>query len=92
MPDLVERDYARTPLTAAEGRRLVAAFEDLGPLINTRHALAKAGGWAARAPSRAAFVRALVEDPNVLRRPVILRGDRGLVSRDAAEIRAFLKG
>ena len=89
--DATERNYSKDPLTKAEIERIVAAVGGVAEVLNTRHAVAKAGGWKDKAPSKTAFVAAAAKEPNLLRRPVILRGKRGIVSRDLDEIRAFLK-
>ena len=89
--DAVERNYARDALSKAEIERIVRAVGSVDALLNTRHATAKANGWKDKTPSRTAFVTAAVKEPNLLRRPVIVRGGRGIVSRDLDEIRAFLK-
>lgn len=62
----------------------------VAPVLNTRHAVAKANGWKERPPAKGAFVAAALEEPNLLRRPVTVRGARGVVGRDAAAIEALL--
>lgn len=89
--DAVERNYAKQPLTKAEVARIVQAVGGVSAVLNTRHATAKANGWKDKAPSKAAFIAAAVQEPNLLRRPVIVRGSKGLVSRDLDEIGAFLR-
>jgi len=88
--DLIERDYAKNPLTRAEILRIVKGAGSVAAVLNLRHATAREGGWKLRPPSAAAFAAAASDEPNLLRRPVFLRGDKALVSRDEAEIRAFL--
>ena len=87
---LVERNYKKDPLTRAEADRVVRAAGSVEAVLNARHAIAKASGWKDAAPSRSAFVAALLKEPNLLRRPVIARGRRAIVSRDEAAIRVFL--
>jgi len=89
-PGAVERRYGKDPFTRAELTGLLEAMDDWREAINTRHALAKAGGWAEKPPSLRAFVAAAVETPNLLRRPLIRKGKRAIFSRDAETIRAFL--
>lgn len=89
-PDSAERRYKRDPFTKAELTRLLGAMEDWHTAINTRHKVVKAEGWDARPPSKAAFVAAALEEPNLLRRPLIQRGSRAIYSRDEDEIRSFL--
>ena len=86
----VERNYAKQPLTKSELQQIVRAVGSVAAVLNTRHAIAKANGWKDKPPSQAAFVAAAAKEPNLLRRPVIVRGAKGIVSRDLDEIRAFL--
>ena len=51
-------------------------------VLNTRHATVKERGWADKAPSEAEFVRAAVEEPNVIRRPIFVQGKSVLVGYD----------
>lgn len=89
-PDATERRYKKEPFTKAELTRLLGAMADWRTAINTRHAVAKAGGWADTPPSKTAYIAAVLEEPNLLRRPIILRGDEAIYSRSDEEIRAFL--
>ena len=87
---MLDRRYKKQPFTKAELRRILDAMDDWTEAINTRHKLAKEGGWAEKAPSKAFFIGAAVEDSNLLRRPLIQNGDKVIYSRDDAEIRSFL--
>ena len=89
-PDIHERNYAKVPLTKAEIERIVKAAGGTDAVLNTRHKVAKEKGWKEKAPSKAAFVAAALEDNNLLRRPTIVRGDRAVVGYDEDAIRALL--
>ena len=91
MPDLVERNYAREPLKRAEVERILKAAGDTSEVLNSRHKRVRAEGWMDKVPSRAKLVQAILEEPNILRRPILLRGARLLASRDPAEVRRFLR-
>ncbi len=60
-------------LTRAELEEILAAVGSVAELVNTRHASVKERGWKEEAPSKADFVAAVLEEPNVMRRP---RGHR----------------
>jgi len=51
----------------------------VGPLVNPRHELAKERGWAENPPSVDEFVREVLADPNVIRRPVLVLGKKVIV-------------
>jgi len=87
---LVERNYHKEPLTRAEVEAIVRAAGSVAAVLNTRHATAKSRGWKDAPPSRAAFVAAVLEEPNLLRRPVTVKGGRAVVGGSGKEIRALL--
>ena len=90
-PDVTERNYAKDPLTRAEVTKIVDVVGSTEALLNTRHKVVKASGWKDKAPSKTAFVKAVVEDNNVIRRPVLLRGKRWVVGFDEEGIRKLLR-
>lgn len=85
--EVVERDYARKPLTAAEVTELVELAGGVAAVLSTRNAACKANGWTAEAPpDRDTFVAAAAADNNLVRRPILVLG--GAVSVGADAIRA----
>ena len=89
-PDAEERRYKKDPFTKAELKKVLQGMDDWTEAMNVRHKIAKENGWADKAPSLTAFVNAAVDEPNLLRRPLIQRGTRVIYSRSEAEIRDFL--
>jgi arsenate reductase-like glutaredoxin family protein len=79
-----EINYAKTGLTEAVVRELVAKAGGVAPLVNTRHAVAKARGWATTPPSVDEFAKAVAAEPNVIRRPILVDGKRVIVGFDRA--------
>lgn len=82
--DLTEVDYARKPLDAATVEDIVARAGGVAAVLNTRHAVAKEKGWAARPPDAATFARAVAAEPNLLRRPILIAGKQVIVGLDRA--------
>jgi len=81
---MTEIDYAKQPLDDATVRAIVAAAGSVAAVLNTRHATVKAKGWADKPPDVAAFVKAVLAEPNVLKRPILLVGKRAIVGFDEA--------
>ena len=77
-----EVNYAKTGLTEAKVLDIVAKAGSVAAVLNTRHAIAKEKGWVASPPSAAAFAKAAVADVNLLRRPILIDGDRVIVGFD----------
>lgn len=89
-PDVTERNYAKEPLSRVEIKSIVDTASSLAQLVNTRHAIAKHNGWKAKPPSKTALIRAALEDANVLRRPILMRGKKLVVGKDADAVRDLL--
>jgi arsenate reductase-like glutaredoxin family protein len=77
-----EVNYAKSGLTEATIRDIVAKAGSVATVLNTRHATAKEQGWVASPPSVAVFAKAVVADVNLLRRPIVIDGDRVIVGFD----------
>jgi arsenate reductase-like glutaredoxin family protein len=77
-----EVNYAKSGLDEAALRGIVEAAGSVAAVLNTRHAVAKERAWVERPPDVATFVRAAVADPNLLRRPILIRGKKILVGYD----------
>jgi arsenate reductase-like glutaredoxin family protein len=90
-PEAVLRNYAKEPLTRAEIQQILAAAGGVAPVLNTRHKTAKENGWKEKAPSKTAFVAAVLAEPNLLRRPLTVHDGSLVAGKDMAGIRALLK-
>jgi arsenate reductase-like glutaredoxin family protein len=80
--EALEINYAKTGLTAKTVEDIVAAAGSVAAVLNTRHAIAKEHGWAASPPSAAEFAKAVAGEPNLLRRPIVIRGKTVIVGFD----------
>ena len=89
--EMEEINYARTGLTEATVRDIVEKAGSVAAVLNTRHATAKAKGWVTSPPSAAVFAKAVVADVNLLRRPIIIDGDRVIVGFDREAYKSLNK-
>ncbi len=80
--EMEEVNFAKAGLTEATVREIIAKARSVAAVLNTRHAMAKEKGWAAAPPSAAVFAKAVVADVNLLRRPIVIDGDRVIVGFD----------
>jgi arsenate reductase-like glutaredoxin family protein len=80
--EVEEVNYAKRVLTEAEVRTLVAAAGSVAAVLNVRHAVAKERGWAKTPPSVDEFAQAVVAEPNLVRRPILLTDGRAIVGFD----------
>jgi arsenate reductase-like glutaredoxin family protein len=84
--DITEIDYAKGKqpgLDEATVKAIVAKAGGVAAVLNTRHATAKDKGWVAKPPSAAEFAKAVVADVNLLKRPIVIAGDKVIVGFDA---------
>jgi arsenate reductase len=75
-------DYLQTPPPAAEFAGLVRLLGDAAAQL-LRHDAAEYAelGWGEREPATDDIVAALQRFPQLLQRPVVVRGDRALIAR-----------
>jgi arsenate reductase len=87
--DLDERDYARRPLDAAELRELFKG-RDPREFLNPRSSAYKAKRLADKTISPDDAIRLMVEDPNLLKRPLVLAGREIVAGFDRERLRSLL--
>lgn len=87
--DAVIRDYWKRPLTAAELEKLLPV--DPAPLFGTKSPKYKELGLKDRRLSKAEAIALMVEDNNLLKRPILVYSGGLLIGFDEAAYRA-LKG
>ena len=80
--ELEEINYAKAGLTEATVKEIVAKAGSVAAVLNTRHATAKEKGWIESPPSAAVFAKAVAADVNLLRRPILIVGNRVIVGFD----------
>jgi arsenate reductase-like glutaredoxin family protein len=79
-----EIDYAKKGLDEATVRAIVAKAGGVAAVLNARHATVKAKGWVDKPPDVATFAKAVVAEVNVLKRPIVIAGERAIVGFDEA--------
>jgi regulatory protein spx len=78
---LIERDYARKPLTAEEINTIFGP-ESLADFLNTRHAIYKERRLADELPARDELIKLILDEPNLLRRPIVRCGKQVVIGFD----------
>ena len=82
--EIEEVNYAKTALPESVIKDIVKKAGGVAAVLNTRHEIAKTKGWATKPPSAAEFAKAAAAEPNLLRRPILVDGDRVIVGFDEA--------
>jgi len=83
--ELEEVNYAKAPLSEAQVATIVKKAGGVAAVLNTRHATAKEKGWAEKPPSAAEFAKAAAAEPNLLKRPIVVAGDKVIVGFNKTE-------
>jgi len=73
-----ERDYFKKPLTAAELKRIVGT-RPIADFISTRTKSYKAMGWDKKPPTKTEAIAAMIKDPTLLKRPILIDGTKVLI-------------
>jgi Spx/MgsR family transcriptional regulator len=87
--DFEEREYGKNPLTEKELREIIGD----GPVenfLNTRTPLYRERNMKQKPPSKEEAIQLMLQDPNLLKRPVIIKGKRKLTGFNEAEIRKLI--
>ena len=85
-----ERNYSKDPLTKSEVEAILKVAPSVAAVLNTRNKTVKEKGWKENVPSKAAFTAAVLDDNNLIRRPILIAGKKIVVGKDEAAIRDLL--
>jgi Spx/MgsR family transcriptional regulator len=84
-----EREYGKHPLSESELRELIGA----GPIedfLNTRTPLYREKNMKRKPPTKEEAIKLMLKDPNLLKRPVIIKGKKKLTGFNEAELKQLL--
>jgi arsenate reductase-like glutaredoxin family protein len=87
--DLDERDYAKSPLSAAELKALFAG-RDPRDFLNQRSPTFKAMNLAGKSLTAQQALSLMAKDPNLIKRPLIIAGKQIIAGFDRDQLRAAL--
>jgi len=88
--DLDERDYAKIPLSAADLKDLFAGH-DPRDFLNPRSPAYKAMALAGKSLTPAQTLALMANEPNLIKRPIIIAGKKILAGFDRDKLRTALK-
>jgi arsenate reductase len=88
--ELESRDLDKERLTEAELEELIGG-RDYREFLNTRNELYRARNMKEHPPSRAEAIRLMAKEPNLIRRPILLRGSQMVLGLDEEAYRKLLK-
>jgi len=88
--EIESRDLDKAPLSAEELEHLIGE-RDYKLFLNTRNELYREKKMAAKPPSRSEAVALMSKNPNLIKRPILLRGGKILLGFDEDAYRKLLK-
>ena len=88
--ELESRDMGKDRLSAAELDALIGD-RDYKLFLNTRNELYRERNMKEHPPSRAEAVKMMAAEPNLIRRPIVIRGKNIHVGWDEEALKKFVK-
>lgn len=86
---LEEREYGKHPLSESELRELIGV-EPIENFLNTRTPLYREKNMKQKPPSKEEAIKLMLKDPNLLKRPVIIKGKKKLTGFNEADLKQLL--
>jgi len=87
--DFEEREYGKNPFSEKELRELIGG-DPIEPFLNTRTPLYRERNMKQKPPSKDEAIKLMLKDPNLLKRPVIVKGRKKLTGFNEAEVKELL--
>ena len=88
--ELESHDLDKQRLTEAELKELIGD-RDYKEFLNTRNELYRSRKMKDHPPSRAEAIKLMAKEPNLIRRPVVMRGSQMVLGFDEAAYRKLVK-
>jgi arsenate reductase-like glutaredoxin family protein len=86
---LQERDFGKDPLSESELQALIGDA-DIATYLNTRTPLYRAQNMKTNPPTKAQAIKLMVQDPNLIKRPIAVKGRTRVLGFDADKLRALV--
>ena len=87
--DFEEREYGKNPFSEKELRELIGS-DPIEPFLNTRTPLYREKHMKQKPPCKDEAIKLMLKDPNLLKRPVIVKGKKKLTGFNEAEVKELL--
>ena len=84
--ELDEREYGKNPFTEKELRDIIGS-DPIEPFLNTRTPLYREKNMKQKPPSKDEAIKLMLKYPNLLKRPVIIKGKKKLTGFNDAAVK-----
>lgn len=88
--ELEERNLAKHPLTADELDELIGSRSHLD-FLNAKNQLYRKLRWKEKPQSRTEALKWMANEPNLIRRPIVIRGNRIILGYDEKALKELSK-
>jgi arsenate reductase-like glutaredoxin family protein len=88
---LQERDLGKEPLSEAELQALIGDA-DITEFLNIRSPSYREQGLKNQPPTKAQAIRLMARDPNLIKRPITVKGRTKVLGFDETKLRALISG
>lgn len=86
---LHERDLGKEPLSETELKALIGSA-DVTEFLNTRSSAYRQQGFKSQSPTTAQAIKLMAQDPNLIKRPIAVKGRTKVLGFDQAQLRALV--
>jgi arsenate reductase len=87
--DFEEREYGKNPFSESELRDIIGD-NPIEKFLNSRTPLYRQKNMKQKPPTKDEAIKLMLKDPNLLKRPVIIKGKKKLTGFDEAEVKELL--
>lgn len=87
--DFEEREYGKNPFTETELRTIIGD-DPIQLFLNTRTPLYRERNMKQKPPSKDEAIKLMLKDPNLLKRPVFIKGKKKVTGFNEAEVKELL--
>ena len=87
--DFEEREYGKHPFTEKELREIIGD-DPIETFLNTRTPLYRERNMKQKPPSKDEAIKLMLKDPNLLKRPVIIKGKKTFTGFNEIELKELL--
>ena len=88
--DFEEREYGKNPFTEKELREIIDD-DPIEPFLNTRTPLYREKHMKQKPPSKDEAIKLMLKDPNLLKRPVIIKGKKKLTGFNEVDVKQLIQ-
>jgi Spx/MgsR family transcriptional regulator len=87
--DFEEREYGKKPFTEKELREIIGD-DPIEAFLNSRTPLYREKNMKQKPPSKDEAINLMLKDPNLLKRPVLIKGKKKLTGFSEVEVKQLL--